>query len=87
MSDLKSPMLSRRLFLGATAALAGAALAAPALAQTEATTTEADTAVSTSTRRNISSFRSLQWQISCIPRSAQWCHSGGCHLTCAAFLG
>jgi L,D-transpeptidase ErfK/SrfK len=62
MSDLKSPMLSRRLFLGAPAALAGTALAAPALAQTEATTTEADTAVSTSTRRNISSFRSLQWQ-------------------------
>ena len=62
MRDLTSPMLSRRLFLGATAALAGTALAAPALAQTEATTTEADTAVSTSTRRNISSFRSLQWQ-------------------------
>ena len=62
MRDLTSPMLSRRLFLGATAALAGTALAAPALAQTVATTTEADTAVSTSTRRNISSFRSLQWQ-------------------------
>ena len=62
MRDLTSPMLTRRLFLGATAALAGTALAAPALAQTEATTTEADTAISTATRRNISSFRSLQWE-------------------------
>ena len=66
MRDLTSPILNRRLFIGTGAAALGAALgtgiAAPALAQEGANTVELETAVSTSTRRNISSFRSLQWQ-------------------------
>lgn len=52
--------LSRRLFLG-TAAAAVSGLAAPALAQT-ANTTEMENAVEGAVRRNISSFRSLQWE-------------------------
>lgn len=62
MNETTKGGISRRHFLGAGTVLLGAALAAPALAQTGAETTELDTAVSTSTRRNISSFRSLQWE-------------------------
>jgi lipoprotein-anchoring transpeptidase ErfK/SrfK len=53
---------SRRLFLGG-AALLGAGLATPALAQTAFDAGEAheDTAY-TNMRRNISSFRTLEWQ-------------------------
>jgi L,D-transpeptidase ErfK/SrfK len=49
--------LSRRLFLGAAAA----GLAAPALAQTGADTVEMERDISQSVRRNISSFRTLDW--------------------------
>lgn len=54
---------NRRLFLGGTAAATLAGLAAPALAQ-EATpnSTVMETAPSQTTRRNISSFRTLEWQ-------------------------
>ena len=56
-NDVKKSM-NRRLFLG-TAAAAMGGFAAPALAQTGTTQIEAD--ISTVTRRNISSFRSLEW--------------------------
>ena len=62
MTDNTNTTLNRRRFLGTGAMLLGAALAAPAIAQTEANTVELETAVTTETRRNISSFRSLQWQ-------------------------
>ncbi len=62
MTDTSKHTLSRRRFLGTGALMLGTALAGPALAQTEASTTELETAVTTATRRNISSFRSLQWQ-------------------------
>lgn len=53
--------LSRRTFLG-TAAAGLAAAAAPAMAQTEASTVEIENDLNSNIRRNISSFRSLQWQ-------------------------
>lgn len=59
MSNDVNNKMNRRLFLGSTAAAVGA-LASPALAQTGTTQIEAD--ISTSTRRNISSFRSLEWR-------------------------
>lgn len=49
--------LSRRAFLGGAAALAGT----PALAQTEASTTEVEQDLG-AVRRNISSFRMLDWR-------------------------
>ena len=54
---------NRRAFLGGTAAAAVAGLAAPALAQ-QATpnSTVMETAPSQTPRRNISSFRTLEWQ-------------------------
>jgi len=59
MSKNSSDKLNRRLFLGTGAAV----LATPSIlrAQTEAATTEMEAPVETA-RRNISSFRSLQWQ-------------------------
>ena len=59
MSDNAIDKMNRRLFLGTTAAAMGA-LAAPALAQSGSTELEAD--ISGTVRRNISSFRSLEWQ-------------------------
>ncbi len=56
----RNDKMGRRAFLGAGAALA-AGLAAPALAQT-AGTVEFEQDLSSNLRRNISSFRSLQWQ-------------------------
>jgi len=56
MTDDTRTNLNRRMFLGATAAAMGG-LAAPALAQSVGE----DEAIET-TRRNISSFRSLDWQ-------------------------
>ncbi|MDJ0826337.1 MAG: L,D-transpeptidase [Rhodobacter sp.] len=53
--------LNRRTFLGATAAAVGG-LGAPALAQDTGDTVEFERDISTTVRRNISSFRSLQWQ-------------------------
>ena len=59
MSNDVNSKMNRRLFLGSTAATMGT-LASPALAQTGTTQIEAD--ISTTTRRNISSFRSLEWR-------------------------
>ncbi|MCB2134763.1 MAG: L,D-transpeptidase [Rhodobacteraceae bacterium] len=61
MSTDFRPMLSRRHLL-ATAAAGTAALALPARAQTEDTTTELESDLNSNIRRNISSFRSLDWQ-------------------------
>ena len=54
---------NRRTFLGGTAAVTLAGLAAPALAQ-QATpnSTVMEAAPSATTRRNVSSFRTLEWQ-------------------------
>ncbi|AXX99521.1 L,D-transpeptidase [Profundibacter amoris] len=59
MSTKSNDKLNRRLFLGTSVAALGT-LAAPALAQPGSTELEAD--ISGSVTRNISSFRSLQWQ-------------------------
>ncbi len=59
MSNDVNSKMNRRLFLGSTAATMGT-LAAPALAQTG--TTEIEAEISSATRRNISSFRSLEWR-------------------------
>lgn len=59
MSNDVNNKMNRRLFLSSTAATMGT-LAAPALAQTGTTEIEAD--ISSVTRRNISSFRSLEWR-------------------------
>lgn len=50
----------RSVLVGATAL--GATLAAPAFAQSGANTTEIEADLGNNIRRNISSFRSLQWQ-------------------------
>ncbi|KPP89170.1 MAG: hypothetical protein HLUCCA08_02995 [Rhodobacteraceae bacterium HLUCCA08] len=60
MSTRDFPGLSRRGFLAASAASA-AALGAPALAQTE-NSTEFESDPSQTIRRNVSSFRTLDWQ-------------------------
>ncbi|OYX44573.1 MAG: hypothetical protein B7Z02_04505 [Rhodobacterales bacterium 32-67-9] len=52
---------SRRMVLASSAAF-GVSLAMPALAQTGADTTEIESDLNSNIRRNISSFRSLQWQ-------------------------
>ena len=60
MTRTPAVFMSRRLFLGSTdAAVSG--LAAPAIAQTSGTT-EMEAPVTGPVRRNMSSFRSLQWQ-------------------------
>jgi len=53
--------MDRRLFLGAGAAALGG-LASPALAQSTGDTVEFEHEISAAVRRNISSFRSLDWQ-------------------------
>ena len=58
--EMKSKM-DRRLFLGAGAA-AVSGLAAPAIAQDTGETVEIEGEISEVVRRNISSFRSLNWQ-------------------------
>ena len=62
MSDPKDikfgPMFGRRGFIAGGAAL----LASPALAQSTGETTEIESEISQVTRRNISSFRSLDWR-------------------------
>jgi hypothetical protein len=60
MTANRNAILGRRGFLG-TAAAMGASLACPALAQS-GNTTEIEMDLSANMRRNISSFRSLQWQ-------------------------
>ncbi|WP_259778397.1 L,D-transpeptidase [Aliiroseovarius crassostreae] len=52
---------SRRAFLGSSVA-AASAVAVPAFAQTGEETTEVEADISTRVRRNISSFRSLDWR-------------------------
>ncbi|PPB82630.1 secreted protein [Albidovulum inexpectatum] len=59
--DRMTDRLSRRGLMKGAAAL-GVTLAAPAIAQTGDGTTEMESAIGGVTRRNISSFRSLQWQ-------------------------
>jgi lipoprotein-anchoring transpeptidase ErfK/SrfK len=53
---------SRRAFLAGAAGLGAVSLAAPALAQMGQTSTEFERDLGSSQRRNVSSFRSLQWQ-------------------------
>ncbi len=61
ISDSKK-MLNRRAFLASGVAAAGGMLAAPAIAQdTDAGSTEVERDLSEVVRRNISSFRSLDW--------------------------
>lgn len=57
MTDLKTKQLSRRGFLATSAAMVGTA----AVGQT-ANTTEIESEISSGVKRNISSFRSLNWQ-------------------------
>ena len=61
MSFDPTSKMTRRAVLG-TAAAFGTSLALPALAQTGANTIELEADPGHNTRRNISSFRSLQWQ-------------------------
>lgn len=64
MSKTFTRTLSRRALLAKGTAFATAALAAPAFAQSfdGDVTTEIEAEISNNIRRNISSFRSLQWQ-------------------------
>lgn len=64
MSSHDSRTFSRRSILGSAAAIAAGAVAGPAFAQAlgSAGTTELETQVVDVSRRNISSFRSLDWQ-------------------------
>lgn len=62
MSTDRPRGISRRALMGNAAAALGTVLAAPALAQTGAETTEFENDLNSNIRRNISSFRSLQWQ-------------------------
>ncbi|MDP3339366.1 L,D-transpeptidase [Frigidibacter sp.] len=61
MSEDRLGGFGRRAFLGTAAAFASG-LAAPALAQSMNGSTELEGSIVTGTRRNASSFRSLQWQ-------------------------
>lgn len=61
MSTQNPKRPNRRMVLASSAAF-GVALAMPALAQTGADTTEIENDLNSNIRRNISSFRSLQWQ-------------------------
>lgn len=61
MAERHSKLLSRRSFLSSTAA-AATVLGAPALAQTGDDTTEIEADITERVRRNISSFRSLDWR-------------------------
>ena len=54
--------LGRRSFLAGSAAVIGSSVGTGLLAQTEESTTELEGAISSSVRRNISSFRELDWQ-------------------------
>ncbi len=59
--DVTKTDFNRRLFLGAGAATLGG-LAAPAIAQDTGETVEFEQDISATVRRNISSFRSMNWQ-------------------------
>jgi L,D-transpeptidase ErfK/SrfK len=58
MGQNNKSRFGRRSFLAGSAAVIGSSL----LAQTEESTTELEGAISSSVRRNISSFRELDWQ-------------------------
>lgn len=60
MTDQKNPKLNRRAFLGTTIAAAAGGLSVPAMAQ-QAGSTVVERDLSEVVRRNISSFRSLDW--------------------------
>ena len=69
MSSEDAHKLSRRSVVGSAAAFAAVGWAAPVFAQTsfaasatDASTTEIENDISNNIRRNISSFRSLEWQ-------------------------
>ncbi len=62
MGHDKTGELGRRQFLAASIAAISAGAATTAFAQTEESTTELEGVISTSVRRNISSFRELDWQ-------------------------
>lgn len=69
MSSEDARKVTRRTVIGSAAALAAATIAAPAFAQTstganptDANSTEIENDISSNFRRNISSFRSLEWQ-------------------------
>lgn len=62
MSNDQFRGLSRRSLIGTAAAALGTTFAGPALAQNAANTTEFESDLNSNIRRNISSFRSLQWQ-------------------------
>ena len=62
MGHDKTGELGRRRFLAASIAAISAGVATTAFAQTEDSTTELEGAISTSVRRNVSSFRELDWQ-------------------------
>jgi L,D-transpeptidase ErfK/SrfK len=54
--------IGRRSFIAGTAAVIGGTVGTGLMAQTEASTTELEGAISSSVRRNISSFRQLDWR-------------------------
>lgn len=64
MSSDNKRAFTRRSVLGTAAAMAASSLAAPVLGQgmTDANTTEMENELSNNIRRNMSSFRSLEWQ-------------------------
>ncbi len=67
MSSEDAHKFSRRSVVGSAAAFAAISIAAPAFAQTapavnDASTTEIESDISNNIRRNVSSFRSLEWQ-------------------------
>ncbi len=61
MNNIKKPQLNRRALLGTAIGAAASSLAMPVLAQ-QAGSTEVERDISEVVRRNISSFRSLDWQ-------------------------
>lgn len=61
MTDFKKPRFNRRTLLGTAIGAAASGLAMPVLAQ-QTGSTEVERDISEVVRRNISSFRSLDWQ-------------------------
>lgn len=61
MAEFDKNRLNRRTFIGATLAVAAGGVVTPAMAQQEGTT-EVESEITETVRRNISSFRSLDWR-------------------------
>ncbi len=61
MTEFKNTKLNRRAFIGTSIAAAAGGLAAPALAQQE-DTVEIESEITETVRRNISSFRAMDWR-------------------------